>query len=510
MKSDISRLGFAKRNVISGILKILVNVILNFVIRTAIIYEMGEAYQGLSGLFSSILQVLNVSELGFSTAVTCILFEPISKNDMGSICSILKYLRRVYQIIGCAIFTVGLLTLPVLPHMIVETNSTDINIYALFLIYLFNSGISYFVFSYKGVLCSALQREDMVSNANMVSSLFSKIVQLLIIIFLKNYYLFAILIPFASIMNNLLINQWSKKQYPDYYPKGKIEKETRAELIKKVKAVFLNRLSDIARNSFDNIVISSFLGLTLVAAYDNYFYIFAAIYGFIGIIVHSIWAGVGNSLVEETKEKNYEDCLKFSFSFMWIVGWCSICLACLYQPFMRIWMKEKPELILATKDMLLFCAYFYALSMTYTKGVYLEAKGLFAECQKWYVLEALGNLLLNFILGYFFGITGILVATIITIVVFNFWGGSKVLFKYYFSFQPTVFLKKHILYFCITVLNCVCTFLLCNLIKDDSIRGLLIKVLVCLIVPNLIYYICYSKTKLFKESIKMVKRLVKV
>ena len=221
--------------------------------------------------------------------------------------------------------------------------------------------------------------------------------------------------------------------FPTIRPVGKIDAARKALINKQVKAIFIGKMGDIARNSFDNIILSSFLGLAAVAVYDNYFYIYSAVYGTMTDIGRALQASVGNSVLKESVQKNYNDFFKLDFIFMWVAGWCSICMFCLYQPFMLLWMKGNTEMILSFPDMLLFCVYFYTINMNNTRNLYIEGNGLYWHCRFWYILEAAGNLCLNVILGYFFGVTGVLSATIFTIVIFNFIARTNVLFRYFFK-----------------------------------------------------------------------------
>ena len=506
--ASVSRLNNARRNLIKGLIKQLSVIILNFAVRTAILYALNAEYQGLSDLFTSILHVLNMSDLGFSAAVTYVLYKPIANEDQETICAIIAFLKKVYRIVGLVIFGAGVVVMPFLPNLISGSYPSDLNLYALFALYLFNTGCSYFLFAYKSTLLTALQRDDLVSNAYTISFVASRLIQIVLLFLFHNYYLFVLILPLGSIANNLLLEVVSRKRYPNLVPDGRIDSETKKELIKQVKAVFINRMCDIARNSFDNIILSALVGLVVVAIYDNYYYIYSAIYGVMGIIAHAIIASVGNSLVTENVEKNYNDMQKFTFAFMWIVGWCTICLGCLYQPFMSLWMNYNQEMLLSTKNMLLFCLYFYAISMTYTKGVYLEAKGLYWECRKWYIIEAIGNLLLNILLCHFFGVTGILAATILTIFFFNFLGGTSVLFKNYFVVGKARFYVSHLIYFGVTIANFVIVFYLTHTLPIHGILGMFIRLAICLVVPNIIYLIVYFKTKRFSEVMVIVKRMV--
>ncbi len=506
-KTYHSRILNSKRNAIAGMVKQCVTVFFTFALRTVLIHTLGANFQGLGSLFGSIFQVLNMSELGFSTAITFILYKPIADGDIKTVNAIVLYLKKVYLKIGTFILLAGIAIIPFLNILIVDDYPENVNIYIIYVIYLFNIVVSYYLFAYKSTLLTAMQRVDIVNNTYTITSIVLKALQIMILMILKNYYAYIIVLPICSIANNLLLEYYARKLWPDL-SKEELDSSVKKDIFKHVKSVFINRMGDIARNSFDNIVLSAYFGLVVLTAYDNYYCIYAALYGVMGIIIQAFRSGVGNSLVKEDIYKNFVDMKRFTFAFMWIVGWCTICLVNLYQPFMNIWMHGDNDLILSDQNMLLFCFYFYSISMTYTKNLYLEAKGLFYESRYLYIAEALCNLSLNIILGKLLGVTGLLLATILTILLFNFFGGTQVLFREYFKFSAKPFYAIHFKYFIITLINCLITYGLCMLIKIDGIRGLMIRSVLCLVFSNLFYFVLYRKNEYFEYLIKTLKNMI--
>ena len=504
-----SRVKNTKRNIVSGLFRQVISLGLAFLTRTAVLYLLGAEYQGLSGLFTSILSVLNMTDLGVSTAIVFILYEPIANKNYEAVCSIMNFLKKIYCIIGAAIFTIGIGLIPFLDVLITGDVPDSINIKFLFVLYLVNSSISYFLFAYKSALLTAFQREDVVSNVYTISSLICKVIQLVVLVLTRDYYLFVLITVIGTVANNLLIQHESKKLFPNIIPMGKLPEKIKTKFSAQIGSVFIGRVGDIARNAFDNIVISTFLGLVVVAKYDNYYYIFNSLYGVMVIIIHSIIASVGNSIASEKIEKNYHDMIIFNFLFMLIVGWATICMACLYQPFMMIWMRNDSSMLLSELDMFLFCIYFYSINMTYVRSMYLDGKGLFKECRTFYIVEALGNLFLNLLLGYLFGVTGVLLATIITIFMFNFIGRNKVLFKHYFMCSSFEFYKEHFLLLLATIFGCALTYTLSVQIKIYGFLGLFIRLICCMVIPFFIYFVVLGRTEYFKMSIGFVKRIIK-
>ena len=308
----------AVRNIRWGLIEKIMTVILGFSTRTVLIKIIGSEYLGLNSLYSSILQVLNFAELGFGSAIVFSMYKPIADKDCKKICALMNLYKKVYRVIGGIIAIIGLAILPFLEKIINGTYPNDINIYVLYLIYLFGTVSSYWMFAYKNVLLTAHQRNDIYSNINAIINMTKSIIQIILIILAKNYYLFVIMIPITSIMSNIVCAIITDKKFPEYKPEGKLTKKEINDIKKRVFGLMTQRICATTRNSFDSIFLSIFAGLTTVAIYNNYYSIITYITSFLGIIISSITASVGNSIVTETVEKNYNDMNKFNFMYMWI------------------------------------------------------------------------------------------------------------------------------------------------------------------------------------------------
>ena len=332
--------------------------------------------------------------------------------------------------------------------------------------------------------------------------------QFLLLMFLRNYYAYVVLIPIFTTLSNLILALLAKKVFPQYRPVGKLDKETRRSIAKQVSGLMINKVGDVARNSFDSIVISSMMGLATVAIYSNYYYIFSSLYNLMLIITNSMGASIGNSIAKEGQNKNYQDFKRLSFWFSWLTGWLTICMLCLYQPFMKVWTGE--DLLLPEKDMILFCLYFYLINCNNIRNVYFAGNGLWWKAKHLFVLEAVGNLILNFVLGYLLGITGVILATIITIFVFNFYCRSKLLYQCYFTeYKISQFWKMHLVFLCATTVNALVCYGITVYIKLEGIIALLVYGGICSVLPNVIYFLIYRKWKLFEEALPWIKRIIK-
>ena len=154
----------AKRNMLASLINRIVSMLLPFVTRTIFIYSLGSLYLGLNSIFSSVLSVLSLAELGVGTAMVYSMYKPIANGDAETVCALLNLYRKIYRIIGAVILVLGLAFTPFLPHIIKGAVPADINLYVLYFINLFSTVVSYFLFAYKNSLLTASQRMDVISH----------------------------------------------------------------------------------------------------------------------------------------------------------------------------------------------------------------------------------------------------------------------------------------------------------------------------------------------------------
>lgn len=516
-KIKLSRTKNTVRNIFAGVLNKFVTLLLPFFVRTVFIWTIGIEYAGLNSLFTSILQVLNLSELGFSSAVIYSMYKPIAENDHDTICALLSFYKKIYFVIGIVIFVLGSALSPFLKYLIHGEIPSDINIYILYFIFISNTVIGYLLFGYRQSLFNAFQRQDVLSNILTITTGFQNILQIVILLFIKNYYVYVVLFPISTILNNLIVKFLSERYYPDFRPVGSISTELKNDIKIKIKGLFVSKICGVTRNSFDSIFISMFLGLSITAIYTNYYMIMSALTGFLVILVNSMTAGIGNAVQTETKEKNYFQMEKINFVYMWISGFCTICLLCLYQPFIKIWLGT--EYLLKTSTVLLLCIYFYILKIGDVRSIYVDATGTWYEARWRALAESLANIILNALLGKIFGINGIVLATAISLFIFNFIAGSQILFHCYWgkSVQTTRKIKKYyfsnILYAITTLCSAFICFYISNKIQILLNCSLILKMILilfeCILISNILYLIVYSRTTVFKSSRDSFTNLIK-
>lgn len=493
----------AKRNIYSGLLSRAVSLVLPFLLRTVMIYYLGSEYLGLNSLFTSILQVLNLSELGFSHAVVYSMYKPIAENNETAICALLNFYRKVYRILGLLIMGVGLALVPFLPNLVSGNIPSGINLYVLYLIYLINTVIGYVLFGYKVALLNAFQRVDIVNNTLSICHTVLYVSQIVIVAVARDYYLSLLVMPICTVLNNVL-NAWEvKKRFPQYVCKGTLEASEKNSIKKAIPGLLVNKLCMVSRNSFDSIFISAFLGLQVSAIYGNYYYIMSALMSVMNIFSNSVLAGVGNSQVLDTPEENYNMMKKLNFIYMWIAGWCTICLFCLYQPFMDLWVGK--DLMFENGVVALFCVYFYVMEMGVIRGVYSDAAGLWWQNRYRAILESVANLVLNYAFVKLWGIYGIVAATLLSLFVINFLWGSNIVFRHYFkNNKEKEYFLLHLKYALVTLGMLLISAAVCNYLPFTGIALLIFRLLICCILPNVGYFIVYRNSWEYKAAIPWI------
>ena len=494
------RLKNSIRNTISGIASRIITIIFPFIIRTVIIKKIGMDYAGLNGLFSSVLMMLSISELGFGSALVYSMYKPIAEADTDKVCALLNFYKKVYRIVGCVILTLGLCLLPFIRSFINGEVPTDINVYVLYLIFLLNTVIGYFAFAYKSALLTASQRVDVSNRIIICVNLVMYLAQFAVLWILRNYMAYVILSPIFTVITNIVQSIVVDKLYPQYKCRGSLEKYELKEIYKNVFALIGEKIGWTVLLSTDTIVISAFLGLTKVACYNNYYMIISAVRNLVMVIFDSIRPSVGNSMVTESLDKNYRDFNKISSLFVWISGFCSISLICLFQPFMRIWVGE--EYLLSKATVIMFGIYFFGWKMLDVLVLYRDAAGMWWYGKSRPYVVSILNIIGDILLVHFFGLDGVVFATLFTSVCMSYPWLLGILFKRYFKGKPWDYLKRLGIQCLVVAVAGLLTYFICyRVIVGYSFAKFVIRTAVCAVVPNVIFLLTIGRNKDVHELI---------
>ncbi len=503
----IERTKNAGRNIVFGVMLKAYQIVIPFVMRTVMIYLMGVQYLGLNSLFTSILQVLNLAELGVGSAMVYSMYKPIAIDDETRICALMKLYRMYYRVIGLVIAIIGAFLTPFIPKLIKSDVPPDINIYILYILNLAVTVLSYWLFAYKNCLLDAHQRTDVTSKVTLVTNTVQYALQILVLVLFKNYYAYVIVALFTQAMTNIVIAMVVTKMFPDYRPNGKLESSEIKTINRRIRDLFTAKLGGTITNSADTIVISAFLGLTTLAVYQNYYFIMNAVCGFITVLFSSITAGIGNSLVTETIEKNYKDFKVFSFIICYILCICCCCFIGLYQPFIRLWVGNK--YILDYRFVILFCVLFYCLELAMLWASIKDAAGLWHSDRFRPLVGASVNLILNIVLVQYCGLYGIILSTVLSYIFISMPWLIHNLFSLVYKKPLYSYILDISKYVLITLITSLIVNFVCLNINIGGILELILKLVVCLLVPFFVQNLVFRKKDEYIQAKGILFRMLK-
>lgn len=484
-----------------------IGLVISFVARIVFIRVLGAEYLGLNGLFTNILSILALVELGVGPALNFSLYKPIAENDTEKIKSLMKLYKKAYITIGIVIALLGFILTPFLEIFVKEVPDIP-NIHLIFLLFVVNSAISYF-FSYKRSLIISHRKRYIATYYRYGFFSILNIVQIIVLFLTHNYILFILCQTIATLAENIAISKKADNLYPFLRDKDikKIDKETISQILKNVRAMVVHKLGTIVVNSTDNIVISRFIGLSSVGLYSNYQLIINALNIVISQVFSSITASVGHLGVTETEEKKKSIFYVVFFMNFWIYSFASICLIVMVNPFIKLWIGEK--YLLSTATVLVIILNFYLGGMRKAVLTFREAMGLYWYDRHKPIFEVIINLVISLLLVKKMGIVGVFIGTTISTLTTSFWVEPFVLYKYGFKSSVLKYFGRYALYTIVTIITCTITLGLSNIFNYKvNIINFIIQLIICVLIPNLIFCLLFYRSEEFKYLYKVINNFI--
>lgn len=503
----MSRTYNSLRNVKINLIGQILNNICKFVCRTVFIYVLGEEYLGISSLYTNILLLLSVSELGFSSAVAYSLYRPIAEGNSKKISSIMHFYKNAYRIIGLVILVFGICLIPFLP--VLMNGTTDkVNIYFYYILYLGQTVISYFFFSYKQTLLLADQKKYLVDFVTYGGLAATNLIQILVLLIRKSFFEYTLVKIISTIFINLLIALVVDKKYP--YIKEKTEKLSKIEIKKifsQVYAQFLYKVCNIVGTATDNLIISSNIGVYMVGLYDNYAMIVNVVQELLANVLQAFTGSLGNLFVVEDDKKNELVFRSLNLLNLWFITFASVCFLVLFQPFITIWIGES-----FTLEYLVVYIIVMNFATNYMQAVvqiYKDTTGMFLRGKYRPVATVILNLVISLILVKKMGIAGVFLGSIISRLCTTWWYDAWLIHKYVFHKKPIGFYLDCIISaVVITVLTAIIQKICLWLHLSSTLFSLMLRLILCIIVVNVFLYFLYGKREEFHYVMDKVKNMI--
>lgn len=420
-----SRSKKSARNILSGVICKLLLMIMAFATKTIFIRLLGVEYNGINGLYSNILSILALSELGVGNVLTFSLYNALKNNDQLKVCSLVNYFKKIYGMVAGAILAIGITLVPLLNY-IVNSNISQNEVIIYYLLYLLNSSISY-VAVYKTTLIIADQNGYISNVCDAVVSFMMYGTQIIYLLVFHDFLGYLIIQLICTVGKNVFLSIIADRLYP-YLNELKPNKDLveKNKIFTNIKATFLYKISGVILNNTDNVLISIIVGTVYVGYYSNYYMILSYIVALIGIFITGFMASLGNLNAENNMESSYAmfDSLLLIFSFIGAIIAC--CFINCMQPFVALWLGSKN--VMPFTWVIVIVLNIYLEEIMNPVWIFRETMGLFQQVKYLMLITAGLNMFLSVVFGNWWGVPGILLATSISKLLSQYWYEPGLLF----------------------------------------------------------------------------------
>ncbi|MGL4570218.1 MAG: lipopolysaccharide biosynthesis protein [Clostridium sp.] len=494
------------KNIYMSIITQVVIILLGFVSRKIFIDSLGTEYLGVNGLLTNLLSMLSLVEGGIGTSIVYNLYKPLAEGDKDKVISLVQLYKKLYALLAIIIFTLSLIIYPFL-NVLMKDSSEVKFIGVVYFIFVFKNIISY-LNAHKWSLINADQKGFVLAKYSLIFNVVTTISKITILIVTGNYILYLLIEASIFTLENIYNGKIVNRLYPYIKTKEKyaIDKGTKNNIVKNVKALFFHNIGTWCVFGTDNILISSFISISTVGIYSNYTMIVSQITALLGPIMSSIGASVGNLIATESEEKNYKI---FKITYLvnfWIYSFAAIFLYNLLEPFINWWLGD--GLLLDSGTFLVILINFYLTGLRSSVLMFKYKAGIFVNDKYVPLIESAINLIVSLILVKYMGLVGIFIGTTVSTISIPLWTQTNIVYKHVFKRSPKEYYSKYVLFVFITFITGTITSFVCSLIQDGTFISLILKGIVCVVITNLIYILLFYKTEEFKYLYNILSDLI--
>lgn len=490
-------------NVITGLSGQMFVLLLKFVTRTVFISVLGKSFLGINGLFSDILSMLSLTELGLDTAINFKLYKPLAEGDWQRVRILMKFYRNAYHVVGLTILGLGICLIPLLPFVINDYDSLEglgINAAMIFFLYLMQSVSSYLFFASRSAIVKADQREYILNFAGYAVTLTTNIAQILILVFLQDFILYTVVVVAFNILQNLINAMIAKRCYPQAFSKtdDKISRAEVKEIFGDLGALFIYKINSVVLKATDNIVLSSFIGLAIVGVYSNYLMFYTGIKNLLGRFYNAVKASMGNLFAVAEMEKRYLFFEVMNLISVILYGTAGVGVAVVADEVVQSWIGT--EYVIAQPFAVLMGIEILFVGFKSNLGQIRNVTGTFR--QMWFrpLLGIVINIVVSVLLVRPFGIYGVVIGTITADILTNFLVDPTVIHKYSFEgYRPvSVYYRKNLQYILVLAGTGVLNYGFCTAIfSGHGWWSVIFHALFCGVSVPLVFFLLFRKTPEF-------------
>lgn len=300
-----------------------------FLVRRFLILHIGNDVNGLNSLYSSIIGLLAVAELGIGSAISFSMYKPIVDGNDRQVNALYNLYKKLYYIIGVFVFFGGLVFMPFLPRFISDYDALNVDVYLTFFLTLVSVVLSY-LYASKTALIEAYKNNYITTGILTISNLIRYSLQILSIMIWKSFSVFVLCKIIGTVVAWGLTELYVRKRYRSIlFGNEKVDTDTKIEIIRNSKAMCMHKIGAVLVNTIDSVVISAFIGVVILGKYSNYVLIADILAGLIGLVFTPLTSIVGHLCVIEDREKikRYFDCfycLNYILGVFFFIGYYAV------------------------------------------------------------------------------------------------------------------------------------------------------------------------------------------
>ena len=450
MNTNASRTEHITRNVSVTVITQIVSMLFAFINRTIFIKILGENYLGLDGLFSSILTIFSLAELGIGNALIFSLYKPIAEGDKTKATQLLTLYNKAYRVIIIVILSIGSLLIPFLPRIVnADLSDIGINLYVIYILFLLNTVSSYF-FAYRGAILIVNQHQSTVSIIGTSTKISVNILECILLLVLRNYYIYLLVRVVGNYVNALIVAAKAKKEYPELCVKNKelLPRTEVKRIAKDVYALSIRRVGSVVVTSVGSIVINAFISLVMVGIYSNYVLIVTSVQGITTLMMTAMTASIGNFIATQKKEEIEDAFRLYTLITYLLYGFCSICLVVLINRFVTLLWGA--NYLLSDTAVYLIVFNFFLYGFQSSINVFRDAAGLFVQGKYRPIFSAFVNIFFSVLLVRYIGIEGVILGTILSRLLVSAWYDPYIIYKNLFKSSVAKYFIRLGLYIVVT------------------------------------------------------------
>lgn len=501
-----SRLSYSIKNLQTAWCGQFLNILVKFLMRRFFVKYISDDYLGLDAVFTNIIGLMNLAELGIGSAVFYALYQPLAENDEEKILGVMQLLARIYRTIAFILCGVGMVLMPVITILAPEMKGLPY-VHWLFGFYVANTCVSY-LFTYKGLLASADQRNYITLRNHYIFIVALNFTQILIIYFTRSFFIYAAVQSIFTFAEGISLSRIMNREYPVLQRKDKIDlpKIETTKIWMDVRKIVIGRIGNTIINSTDNLILSNVVGLSQTGVYSNYVLVKASLQAIVCQFQSAVSASIGNIVATGEKEKELDYFWFLNFVTTALYAVTSVCMFNLMQPFVAYWLGG--NYVMDYKVLLCLTAIYYYGGIRGLFYTFSMAHGVFDLEAKKTFFEAIMNLIISIGLAVRFGLLGVLGGTIISSLFIGLPMELINVGRALPEISKRRFVKELIVYSFGTILVLYISMKLCNLLSMHWYVRLPLGAIISLLVFGIVWTGLFGRTELFKRTVSLSRMVI--